>query len=56
MLAVDTPDPASLPAFERRLADAIVDAVASPREEFDTTHASWDMVVDRMLSHVGELR
>ena len=55
MLAVDTPDPAALPAFERRLAAGLVAALNAPAEPFDTTHASWDMVVDRMLGWVRGL-
>ena len=54
MLDVDTPDPGSLPAFERRLADAIVLAMAAPRPSFDVTHASWDKVVSRMLACLRE--
>lgn len=50
MVAVDTPDSAALPAFEERLAKAIVDAVNTPAQPFDVTHASWDTVVSRMLT------
>ena len=56
MLAVDTPDAASLPAFERRLARAITAAVRSSQAPFDVTHASWDMVVSRQLGLLGEAR
>ena len=54
MLDVDTPDPGSLPAFERRLADAIVNALLAPQPSFDVTHASWDKVVSRMLACLKE--
>lgn len=53
MLAVDTPDPQGLPAFERRLADGILASLAGPRPDFDVTHASWEMVVSRMLDALG---
>lgn len=53
MLAVDTPDPRGLPSFERRLADAILACLAAPRPDFDVTHASWKMVVSRMLGHLS---
>ncbi len=56
MLAVDTPDPQALPAFERRLADGILACLAAPRSAFDVTHASWEMVVSRMLDVLGERR
>lgn len=56
MLAVDTPDPQALPAFERRLADGILACLAAPRSAFDVTHASWEMVVSRMLDVLGEGR
>lgn len=49
MVAVDTPDDAALPAFEERLAQAIVAAIKAPAEPFDVTRASWDTVVARMM-------
>ena len=56
MANVDTPDAATLPAFERRLADAIVEAVAAPRPVCDVHAASWDAVVGRMLAHLDDVR
>lgn len=49
MASVDTPDATSLPDFERRLARALEEALASPAEPYDTTQASWDGVARRML-------
>lgn len=54
MEKVDTPRADSLPAFERRLADAIVDAVKAQRPCCDVRSASWDAVVERMLAHLGQ--
>ncbi|QOY60222.1 glycosyltransferase family 4 protein [Thermophilibacter immobilis] len=52
LVGVDTPDPAELPSFERRLADAILDALRAPSEPFDTSAASWAAVSARILSHL----
>lgn len=52
LVGVDTPDPADLPPFERRLAEAILDALRVPSEPFDTSAASWDAVSARILSHL----
>ena len=49
MEGADTPVASGLPAFERRLADAIVAAVNGPAPRCDVTRASWDAVVARML-------
>lgn len=54
MERVDTPDPASLPDFERRLSMAIMQAIREPRADFNVEHASWDMVVSRMLSVLSD--
>ena len=56
MEGADTPVASELPAFERRLADAIVSAVNGPSPRYDVTRASWDAVVSRMLGHLGEVR
>lgn len=50
MCAVDIPLPEALPAYERRLADAIVRELSVPRRPYDTTPASWDAVVARVLA------
>lgn len=54
MVGVDEPDPAALPAFERRLAAALADAIrAGAPEPFDTTPLSWDALAARMIALVS---
>ena len=50
MLDIDTPDPADLPAFERRLAAALRDALAMPRCACDASRATWDNVSRRIVT------
>lgn len=50
MLDIDTPDPADLPAFERRLAAALCDALAMPRRACDASRATWRNVSRRIVT------
>lgn len=45
----DEPVAEDLPAFERRLADAIVRALRAPRARCDLSHLSWDALAARVL-------
>ena len=47
---VDKPDPADLPAFEARLADAIERALALPAHQCDVSGLSWERLTDRVLA------
>lgn len=49
---VDEPDPAAIPAFETRLADAIERALALPPNTCDTTSLTWERLVERVLGVV----
>ena len=49
-LAVDLPDPADLPAFEARLADAIERALALPAHQCDVSGLSWERLTERVLA------
>lgn len=50
MRNADEPDPATLPAFERRLAEAIATAMDAPHVSCDTSGLSWDALAGRLLS------
>ena len=56
MLDVDTPDPAALPAFERRLARAIEGALAAPTPVCDPSGVSWDACSARILEVARTLK
>lgn len=47
---VDRPDPADLPAFEARLADAIERALALPAHQCDVSGLSWERLTERVLA------
>ena len=47
---VDKPDPADLPAFEARLADAIERAFALPAHQCDVSGLSWERLTERVLA------
>ena len=49
LLDVDTPVEEDLPAFEKRLADALERALAKPRVPCDTSRVSWDSLATRLL-------
>ena len=51
MQNTDTPRPEELPAFERRLADAIRAAAEKPKTVRDLSAFSWEGVVRRMLDN-----
>lgn len=50
MRNVDTPYDEDLPAFEERLADALVRALKAPAVQADTSRASWDALAERLLN------
>lgn len=50
MTGVDEPDPAELPAFERRLARALEEALARPPRFCDTEAVSWERVAGRIAA------
>lgn len=50
MRNVDTPYDEDLPAFESRLADALVCALKAPAVQVDTSRASWDALAGRLLN------
>lgn len=54
MLGVDEPDPAALPAFERRLARAVEEALALPPRPCDTSGLSWEHVADAMADVMAQ--
>ena len=56
MLDVDTPDPATLPAFEKRLAAAIERSLAAPTHVCDTSGVSWDACSERILEVAKTLK
>ncbi|MDO4400801.1 MAG: glycosyltransferase [Coriobacteriia bacterium] len=49
MRNVDEPQPDALPAFEKRLADALADALETPCVACDVTGLSWDALARRAL-------
>ena len=49
MRNVDTPIDSDLPAFEDRLADALVRALKAPHTPCDTSRVSWDALATRLL-------
>ncbi len=57
MLGVDEPDPADLPAFEGRLADAIERAALAgrPAEPFDVSVLSWEALTNRAVGALQEI-
>ena len=54
MQEVDEPVKRDLPAFERRLAQAIKDATLAPPCAIDCTHLSWDSLAARLLAALAE--
>ena len=54
MQEVDEPVKRDLPAFERRLAQAIKDATLAPPCTIDCTHLSWDSLAARLLAALAE--
>lgn len=50
MRNTDEPEPADLPAFERRLADALAQAIKVPARTCDTTGLSWDALARRIVA------
>ncbi|WP_080797289.1 glycosyltransferase family 4 protein [Arabiibacter massiliensis] len=52
MEGIDEPAADDLPAFERRLARALEDAVARPPRFCDTEGACWERLSERILSHM----
>lgn len=54
MLGVDEPDPAALPAFERRLARAVEEALALPPRPCDTSGLAWEHVADAMANVMAQ--
>lgn len=50
MRDVDAPYPEDLPAYERRLADAIADALAAPVRPCDASSLSWERLTERLLA------
>ena len=56
MLDVDTPDPAALPAFEGRLAQAVEQALAAPTPVCDPSGVSWDACSARILEVTQTLK
>ena len=49
MQNVDEPEPDALPAFERRLAAALAEALSAPWTFCDATGLSWDALARRAL-------
>ena len=56
MVGVGEPDPADLPAFERRLARALEEALAQPPRSCNTDGVSWEHLTERIMRVMREAR
>ncbi len=56
MKAVDEPIEEDLPAFERRLADAVVECLAMPSRPACVNSLSWKSLTERFVREAAEPR